>query len=57
MIKRIKLDLIKLLNLSVSNTVQFDATMEDDENFYGSLAGSTEIIITKTSSSVTKNTS
>ena len=53
MIKRIKLDLIKLLNLSVSNTVQFDASMEDDENFRGSLVGSTSINITKTSSSVT----
>ena len=51
--KRIRLDLIKLLNLSVSNTIQFDAYMEEDENFRGSLVGSTSINITKTSSSVT----
>ena len=53
MIKRIRLDLIKLLNLSVSNSIQFDANIEEDENFRGSLAGSTSISITKTSSTVT----
>lgn len=53
MIKRIRLDLIKLLNLSVSSSIQFDATIQEDENFRGSLAGSTSISITKSSSSVT----